>query len=243
MNRAPKSRFSNHPQGDGEVLENMATTLVGGAPFSAVALREATEVAPHIVAVDGGANRLRRLGVLPDLVIGDMDSISDQTKRWVGSDRLRKIDDPNTTDFEKALASVQTQVFLAVGFTGARMDHSLAVMNAIALNFARKALLISSRDIIFVSPRRLQLDLPIGTRISFFPMGEVRGKSRGLRWELDPLYLSPTGTISASNETSQASVSISFDSDKVIVILPRKHLQPVLAGLRWLTETGEDIPQ
>ncbi|MDJ0630850.1 MAG: thiamine diphosphokinase [Rhodobacter sp.] len=213
-------------------------TLVGGAPFTAVALHEALAFAPRIVAVDGGANRLRQLDITPDLVIGDMDSISDQIKAWVGSSRLVQDSDTDTTDFEKAIASVQAPFLLAVGFTGGRMDHSLAVINTLARNFNKRILLLSGRDVIFLSPRTIQMELPAGTRISFFPMGDVRGASHGLRWELDHVPFSPTGKISTSNQTTGSLVSLSFDADKMIVILPRRHLDKALIGIRARDEHG-----
>ena len=37
------------------------------------------EVRPALIAVDGGAEALRELGFRPDLIVGDMDSVSDET--------------------------------------------------------------------------------------------------------------------------------------------------------------------
>ena len=34
---------------------------------------------PFIVCADGGANKARKLGIVPDLIIGDLDSVSPAT--------------------------------------------------------------------------------------------------------------------------------------------------------------------
>ena len=77
-------------------------TLVGGGPVSAMALAKARALAPRIVGADSGADRLLRLGVTPEAVIGDMDSLSASARVRL-ADRLFPIAEQDTTDFDKAL--------------------------------------------------------------------------------------------------------------------------------------------
>ncbi|MDO9526553.1 MAG: thiamine pyrophosphokinase, partial [Gemmobacter sp.] len=112
------------------VQSKHGVTLVGGGPVSALGLRRALARAPYLVAVDGGADRALRLGHTPGAVVGDFDSISDQA-RVLLADRLFPIPEQETTDFDKALRSVAAPFFLAVGFSGARIDHGLAVLNGL----------------------------------------------------------------------------------------------------------------
>ena len=55
-------------------------TLVGGGPVTGRDLRTALKMAPVVVGADGGANRLMQAGIAPQAVIGDLDSISSQTR-------------------------------------------------------------------------------------------------------------------------------------------------------------------
>ena len=47
-------------------------TLVGASKFTKADLNECLKFAPKLVAVDGGANRLQRLKMTPDFLVGDM---------------------------------------------------------------------------------------------------------------------------------------------------------------------------
>eukprot|EP01031_Cornospumella_fuschlensis_P053214 gene53214-64999_t len=88
----------NHP-----IVDSLqGVTLVGGGPVSAVALAKARALAPRIVGADSGADRLLRLGVTPEAVIGDMDSLSTDARAQL-ADRLFPIAEQDTTDFDKAL--------------------------------------------------------------------------------------------------------------------------------------------
>ena len=56
------------------VESSQGVTLAGGGPFGKAALARARALAPRIVAADGGADRLLRLGAEPEAVFCDVDS-------------------------------------------------------------------------------------------------------------------------------------------------------------------------
>jgi thiamine pyrophosphokinase len=90
---------------------------------------------------------------------------------------------------------------------------------------------IAGRDVIFAAPRSLALRLPVGERISLFPMAAITGRSAGLRWPINGLTLAPDSRIGTSNEVQEAQVTLDFDSDGMLVILPRGNLRAVIAAL------------
>lgn len=205
-------------------------TLVGGAPLSARALAEALAIAPMLVAADGGADRLLRLGHLPQAVIGDFDSITPMARAAL-ADRLHHLPEQDTTDFDKALRSVEAPFILGLGFSGARMDHGLAALNTLAQHPGRRCLILSGHDVAFLAPPDLRLDLPPGGRLSLFPLGPVQGQSEGLRWPIEGLAFAPAGTIGTSNRVAEGPVRLRFDAPRMLVILPRAGLAAALAGL------------
>ena len=83
-------------------------TLVGGAGFSKTLLSESLILASDLVAADGGANFLPAQSV-PKYIIGDLDSVV-FSKKWVekGS-KLVRIDDQNTTDFDKCISAIKSK--------------------------------------------------------------------------------------------------------------------------------------
>lgn len=204
-------------------------TLAGGGPFGKAQLGRAMRFAPRIVGADGGADRLLALGVEPEAVIGDMDSISADAKQRLAG-RLFPIAEQITTDFDKALRSIRAPFVLGIGFAGARLDHGLAVLNALVRAPDQRCLVLSPQDVIFLAPLALRLELAVGSRFSLFPMAAVTGESAGLRWPLQGLDFAPDGMIGTSNEVS-GPVELRFSAQKMLVILPIKSLAAALSGL------------
>lgn len=205
-------------------------TLVGGGPVSASQLARATAFAPVIVAADGGADRLVRLGSQPRAVIGDMDSISPSARRQF-ADRLFSVPQQDNTDFDKCLAAIRAPFVLGLGFAGARIDHGLAVLSGLLRAPDQRCLVVGPQDVTFLCPPELTLELPPGTRLSLFPMGQVTGTSMGLRWPIQGLNFAPDGQIGTSNEVT-GPLQLTFDAPKMLVILPVRYLAAVLRGLR-----------
>lgn len=213
------------------VQSSDGVTLVGGAPVSQASFRLALARAPRIVAADGGADRALAAGHRPEAVIGDFDSISIAARAALGPDRLHPIAEQATTDFDKVLRSVSAPFTLALGFTGARIDHGLAVFNTLVRHADRCCLVIGARDVVFHCPPQLTLRLRPGDRLSLFPMAPVTGRSSGLEWPIDGLTLAPDGMIGTSNRVTAPELRLSTDGPGLLVILPRTRLDVALRSL------------
>ena len=211
------------------VQSTAGVTLAGGAGFSLKLLGMALALAPRVVAADGGADRLLRLGVQPEAVIGDFDSITAKSKAALAG-RLYPIREQVTTDFDKALRSIAAPFVLAVGFEGARLDHSLAVLNGLVRHAHQRCLILGATDVTFLAPLQLALQLPVGSRLSLFPMGAVTGESAGLRWPVQGIRFAPDGMIGTSNQVT-GPVRLRFSAARMLVILPRSAVAAALDGL------------
>ena len=212
------------------IVESLqGVTLAGGGPFGKALLRRARALAPVLVGADGGADRLLRLGAEPEAVIGDFDSISAAARQRLAG-RLFPIAEQETTDFDKALRSIRAPFVLGLGFAGARLDHGLAVLNALLQQPEQRCLVLSPQDVCFLAPLDLRLDLPRGCRFSLFPMGPVTGDSTGLRWPIGGLPFAPDGRIGPSNEVS-GPLHLQFSARKMLVMLPLRYLSAALQGL------------
>ncbi len=172
---------------------------------------------------------------MPDAVIGDLDSISDAGRAQIDENRLHYIAEQDSTDFAKCLRSVDAPAILAVGFSGGRLDHQLAACTTLVQFAGKTVFMLSDEDICFAAPQLLALDLPVGTRLSLFPMGEVRGTSTGLHYPIDGLCLSPSGMVGTSN-TVTGPVRLTFDAPDMLVILPLDQLEAVLNQLCAIPE-------
>ena len=204
-------------------------TLIGGGAVSGRDLEQALALAPLLVAADSGADEALELGHRPVAVIGDFDSLSEGARELLPPGALHHVAEQDSTDFEKCLTRIAAPFVIAVGFAGRRLDHTLAALNVMARLPAPHVLLIAAEDIIFLCPPALTLDLPIGSRLSLFPMAPARGTSTGLEWPIDGLDFAPAGASGTSNRVA-GQVSLTIEGP-MLVMLPRAGLAAALSGL------------
>lgn len=205
-------------------------TLVGGGQLCVDQFDRALALAPDLVAADGGANWLHAQGQTPDAIIGDIDSLRPDL-RAAQAGRIHRIPEQDSTDFDKCLRSIRAPHLLALGFSGARLDHTLASMSSLARFGSARVILLGAADICFLAPPRLSLPMPPKARLSLFPMARVSGRSRGLRWPIEGLDFAPNGTIGTSNRATGAVVELEFDSPGMLVLLAGDRLQDVLCAV------------
>lgn len=213
------------------VQSTKGVTLAGGGPFSARDLAFCRARAPVVVAADGGADRLLRFGVMPVAVIGDFDSLSADARRAIPAARQHRMTEQATTDFDKALRSVDAPFVLALGFAGARLDHGLAAFNTLIRRAAQRCILIGPRDLAFAAPAELELALTPGETLSLFPLAPVTGHSEGLEWPISGISFAPDGIIGTSNRVVAPRVRLCFDAPGMLVILQRRRLDAVIRAL------------
>ena len=212
-----------------------AVTLVGGGPVTRRDLALAVARAPVVVAADGGADRVLAAGLIPTAVIGDFDSLSDTSRRTIAPERLFHIAEQETTDFDKALRSVDAPFVLALGVTGGRLDHELAALNALVRHKGSPCIVIGAKDVVFHVAKPVTLYLKFGDAVSLFPLAAVTGTSVGLHWPIEGLQFTPGGQIGTSNRANAREVTLQFDQPGMLVIVPRARLDGVISALvpKW----------
>jgi len=207
-----------------------AVSLVGGGNPSHSDIVISMAKAPKLVAADGGANFCLQAGLIPEAVIGDLDSISNESRAHIPKRALIEYFDQDITDFEKCLRRIKAPFIIASGFTDGRMDHTLANFAVLARRVGSPTLLLDRVDVAFAAPQELSMDLPVGTRFSLFPFAPVRGQSTGLKWPIDGLTIDPAGRLGTSNEV-EGPLHLTFDAPGTIVIIPKEHLAAAIAAL------------
>lgn len=212
-------------------------TLVGGGELARTDLETALSYAPTLVAADGGANNLMEWGHMPDRVIGDIDSLDTVWHSQLGN-RIERIAEQDSTDFDKCLSRISAPFILALGFDGARLDHTLAAMSTLTRHRSARILMKAAADICFLAPPVLELDLPEGARVSLFPMAPVSGRSEGLYWPIDGLQFAPHDVIGTSNRATGGRVRLQFARPGMLVLLERAYLAPVIAAVQAVPDWG-----
>ena len=206
-------------------------TLLGAGEVAPGALAQALIHAPVLVAADGGADRALAEGHLPERVIGDLDSISDSARAGL-ADRLIHVPGQDDTDFDKALDRIAAPLILALGFTGGRLDHTLAALSSLGRRPWERIVLWGAEDLALVLPPRIELDLSPGSRVSLWPLRPVGCTSEGLVWPTAGLPFDPVGMIGTSNAVAQGPVRLAAEGPGMLCLLPLDALEGVLVAFR-----------
>ena len=204
-----------------ELKENV--TLVGGAGFSKNLLSRSLALTDDIVAADGGANFLPACSV-PKYILGDLDSIVSPEKWIEKGSELIKMSDQDSTDFDKCLSVIKSKKIIALGFMDQRLDHFLAVCSSL-VKLRRCIFLVGKRDIIFHMPNDFSIRLPINSRVSLFPLNEIKTvQAVGLKYPVENLNFSPMDKIGTSNTTISENIRISYQGSGMLGIFSSRHL-------------------
>lgn len=133
-------------------LSRYSTVIVGNGetPQGEIPLQFLRH-AHFIVCCDGALDKLLEIGIKPNIVIGDCDSISEE-KRWQFKDIIIEDKDEECNDLQKALKYCLRQQFDSVavlGASGLRDDHQLANLSILCMYSERMDLIMVSNYGIF----------------------------------------------------------------------------------------------
>lgn len=212
------------------VSSDAPVTLIGGAGCATQDLETALTLAPRLVAADGGAAMALAAGYRPEAVIGDMDSLSAAGQSAL-SDHLHPITEQDSTDFDKAVRSIDAPLILAVGVSGGRLDHELAALSTLVGRPERRCIILGAETLTLHCPPSLTLDLPAGALVSLYPLKPVTMGCAGLRWSFDALDLAPDGRVGTSNAAMGGPATITASNPGLLVILRRAELAQAVSAL------------
>ena len=165
-----------------------------------------------IIAVDGGANKLLSIGVKPDLVVGDLDSVNPDLRANLNTIYLP---DQDYCDFSKAMAHLKTVKLLpsiVPGITGGAIDHILQNIN-IFLSTGSIFYTPSPPMVGYILQKSItHFSLPKDTKISLLGMPTAQISTKGLKWELCLNKLAFPGKNSCFNRSLGNKLSIEVHS-------------------------------
>lgn len=164
--------------------------LANGTPPGKRLFKKIRANSDMMICADGGANIAARFDSTPDLIIGDLDSVTGDTLRKFHAVHVKQVKDQNSTDLEKALtAAIQTKCedIIVLGAMGKRFDHAISNLGALE-KFSKTVLIkfIDDSGVFIPVHRLLSLSLPVGTTISLLPLTSCKAVvTKGLKWNLN----------------------------------------------------------
>jgi thiamine pyrophosphokinase len=188
-----------------------------------------------LIAADGGAALLDRIGRRPDRLIGDLDSVSaDLVERLEAAGTRVELHptDKDASDTELALgaaiAAGGTEIVLLGALGGARLDHEIANLLLITdpeLEDVDVRLVRGGTTVrVLRGGRRLALHEADGLIVSLLPVGGDASSvtTTGLRWSLTDAVLRMGRSRGLSNELIEASASVSLEHGTLLVVQTAK---------------------
>ncbi len=188
-----------------------------------------------LVGVDSGAAHLVSLGVRPDFVTGDFDSLPETTRTALAAQGARIVPTPdqNYTDLDKALTfaiatfgAKDVQIWAA---TGGRIDHAYSVLSAVLKhgrgpNAPEMHLCDEYGETCPVPLEGVRLhgaDLP-GRILSLITLGKVTAiTTTGVEWPLDNETLAPGVRDGTLNHITNEIVTVSYESGDLLLFVGR----------------------
>ena len=177
----------------------------GDYPFADVPFQLLKRV-PYVVCCDGGANEYIERGCLPDIIIGDGDSLS-ETNRLKYADLIFHNPDQETNDQTKAvqyLLSKGKRKIAIVGATGKREDHTIGNVSLLMEYMRMGAEVRSYTDYgVFVPCKdTCVFECRPGQQVSIFNFTAKGLKSKGLAYPIYDFTSWWQGTLNRCTDTS-----------------------------------------
>lgn len=176
----------------------------------------------YVIAADGGYTHLRRIGVAPDLLMGDFDSIG-QVPDGVKVERFppEKDDTDMMIAIKAALSKGYGQIVL-LGSMGGRFDHTFANIQAllhIARHGARGYMAGGSAAMTVIEGSGMTFDASHRGYVSVFALGGTAEGVylRGLKYPLEGATLTPDVPLGVSNEFLGVEASVAVERGALLV--------------------------
>ncbi len=186
-----------------------------------------------IVCADGGANSAKKLNITPDIIIGDLDSITEQNKKYYSNkSEILEVKRQNDTDVEKVLKYLIRKRYnevVLLGATGDRLDHTICNLG-IVIKFFDKINISIVHEKSFLRAYKNNTDLITipGETISIYGFdSKTKITSKGLKYPLKNIALPFGKKESTSNVALSNKISLKITGGIIFVIrdfnLLKKH--------------------
>jgi len=178
-----------------------------------------------LICADGGANKLIKTRFAPDVIIGDMDSVTKSTLKKFNKAKLIKFPkEKDQVDLELAINYCVEKKFkeiLILGAFGSRADMSLTnVFVLLQIPKKIKAKIVHQNQEIYLVQNKCSIKGIPGEKISFFPIkGDVKGLTlNGLKYEVKNYDLRFGIGKGLSNQFKNKKAGISFKDGLLVCV-------------------------
>jgi thiamine pyrophosphokinase len=177
-----------------------------------------------LICADGGADSALKMKLLPDAIIGDLDSISTKAlKEFRSVSRIIRLKRQNDTDVEKCLKYAINKKYeeaLLLGVTGNRLDHTFCNLGIVLKFFPQINISLIAEDS-FLKPYKGNTAIKTFPRetISLYGFNSnTKISSKGLKYQLQEIALPFGERESTSNIAKGDTVELKISGGVIFVI-------------------------
>lgn len=202
-------------------MMDLALIFTGGNGPGVQRIKPLLALNPFLVAADSGLDLMASMGLVPDLAVGDFDSVNPVLLQDLDPHAvLRHPSDKDLTDTELALELLSARGFrriILVGGGGGRLDHLLAIFQIFSRPL-RPERWYTEHDELILIEKSITYHLDPGSTVSFFPADlPCRAKTSGLQWPLDKLRWG-RGDCGVSNRVLGGELSITMIEGALLMV-------------------------
>ena len=183
---------------------------------------------------DGGANFAFKYGKMPEVIVGDLDSIEKKVLEYYKSKNIliKKFPkDKDFTDFELILKEINkisenknfVEKIFVVGGLGKRTDMTLS--NLFIMEKYKNLVFLQENEEIFYAEKSFVLKNKKEYEFSIIPISEKVEKLtlKGFKFETDKIDVKRESSRLVSNVICGDEASVEFESGKLIIILKKNN--------------------
>ena len=211
-------------------MKKAVVIIAGSAIEDMKFLRQRIEAAAPeaVLCADGGARYAHALGLAPDLIIGDMDSLDNELLRVFEEKGIAIVRYPvrkDETDTQLALIqalAMNPEEILIFGAMGKRLDHTLANLGLLMMGLEKGVpiKLLDENCEVFVMAGAATVSGKKGQTVSIFPWGgEARGITlEGFEYPLEDATMTLARPCGISNRLTEKVGRIKVDEGYLLII-------------------------
>ncbi len=209
--------------------------IIGAGDLEGVRIEVRT--GDYVIAADAGLSCCKRLGIAPDLIVGDFDSLPGEEREALEEIRRREPERilplPSEKDDTDMLAAIRAGLargyreFVLYGGLGGRLGHTIA--NIQCLNYLRecgaRGYLAGAAELIQVAKNEtIRFPRRESGWLSLFSLGErAEGVTlRGLKYELTDAVITNSFPIGVSNEFIGREAAVSVENGTLLILTAPK---------------------
>lgn len=222
-----------------------AVIIANGNIKNLESFSEIVSSADLIICADGGAKHLKEMGILPDVIIGDFDSLNSEDKTFFEENNIKTIKHPSNKDATDTELATEFAVehkcydITFIGATGTRLDHTLAnifLLRKLAdqaddqknnqnnnNNHGIKYRIIDDNNEIFLVTDKITLEKAGNSFVSIIPLTEkAEGiTTSGLKYPLTDAKIRSGSSLGISNEFTDEKATIVLKKGMLIVTISK----------------------